>query len=365
MDEFITGNTELNLEFNIENEADASIANNPSLTMCRFILTDDSVNLNKERIPLDEFDNLIRTGMYMPIKMAVGSINDGHDNALPLGVISHLKKVNNQIYGLAALWGKERPEDINYIKERYNKKEPLQLSWEVLYGNSTTSEDGVKDLRETALRAVTLVGMPAYAGRTPIVAVASETGGNEPPKDETLVIKSLGENSNLEDYKLEELEKLQSEKAELLSAKESLLKEKETLVTDNETLKNSVSTLTTELDATKTELVSTKTQLETLVTFKAEIDKKQEDETKFSAIKTKFKEAGLERDDEYFSKNRDTLLGLPDTALDFMIQETVSFPVNASTNTTISSTRIPPVTPRNTSHTTEELAQALRARISK
>ncbi len=148
-----------NVEFGLydpeaENEAFAAISLNPAVTWAKFILTDSEPNLNKQRIPETEFENLIRTGVYMPIKMALGEIKDGHDEAIPIGVISHLKRASNQIQGLAALWDRERPEDIQYIKERYTNKKPLQLSWEVFYEQAVEKEDGIADLTGTALRAV-------------------------------------------------------------------------------------------------------------------------------------------------------------------------------------------------------------------
>jgi hypothetical protein len=317
----VTYNIELELiEETSENEALASIVKNPSVTFCKFILTDDLPNLNKQRVPVEEFASLITSGFLMPLKMAAGEIKDDHKDALPLGVISHLKQVNNQVQGLAALWNRERPEDVKLIKERYANKQPLQLSWEILYDGSTINEDGIEDLHGVNLRAVTLVGMPAYSGRTPIVAVASEN------------------NSIVEEKKLE-LEQLQ---AELESTKASLTAKEE-------------------------QLTAMATELEQLREFKSAVDKVQADAEKLASIKQKFVEAGLEKPDEYFVEKRDMLFAMSSEALDFMIQELVSFAALAATKIeSTSSTKVPPLVSKQVSvPTNSDLVQFLRTNKQK
>lgn len=305
-----------NTEDRVENEAFSALALNPSVTMCRFVLTDDQKNLNNQRIPESEFDNIIKTGVYMPIKMAVGEIKDGHEESTPIGVISHLKKVANQIIGLAALWGRERPDDVKMIKDRYQNKQPLQLSWEMFFSESTIKEDGVEDLLGTALRAITLVGLPAYAGRTPIIAVASE---NKP---------------NLEDKKLEELEKLQTEIEELKAS----------------------------LTAKDTELSTLQAEITVLRDYKSSIEKVKEEETKLASIKSKFSEAGVEKEETYFETNKEMLLGLSSETLDFMIQEMVSFAsIQANKDPKENrASRLPPMQGKVTP-TTKEMVEALKS----
>jgi hypothetical protein len=348
MEDFVTTITEMELDIPKDDEAYASIASNPTLTFCKFILCDNQKNANNERIPEDEFDNLIRTGVYMPIKMAPGKIEDGHDKSTPLGVISHLKKVNSQIFGLAALWERERPEDVNYVRQRYQNKEPLQLSWEILYSDSSTNEDGVKDLKGTSLRAVTLVGRPAYSGRTPIIALASEETNNK-----------------LEENKLEELEKLQSELAELqasLSTKDAELASKTTELDAKEA---ELVAKAAELDAKVAELTQTLEELASLRTFKSEVEEKQAVESKFASIRDKFKDSNLTKDEEYFEKNKEMLLKLPVEALDFMIQEEVAFSSKTVATASNSSTKVPPIPAKTGAYTNEDLAKALKARLQK
>ena len=229
--------------------------------------------------------------------MAVGKINEGHDEAFPIGVITNLAETDDQVRGIAALWNRERPEDVKLIKEAYANKKQLNVSWELLYSDSKIDDDGYEDLYGTTLRAVTLVGLPAYQGRTSVFAVASA-------------------NKDQEDIKLEELDQL----------------------------KEQVSTLEAELQSAKDQLQAFKdleTELISLREYKASIDAETQKAEKLQAIKAKFTEAGLEKDDEYFETNQTILLGLEDTALDFIIQDMKVFTEKLSQASTKTSNGLP------------------------
>lgn len=303
-------------------EALAAVVANPYITWAKFTLTDDEPNMNKQRVPADEFENLISSGVHMPIKMAYSEISEGHDGTFPIGVITHLKKFKNTIIGLAALWSSERPEDVGIIKDKFNKKEPLNLSWELTYASSKEDEDsGVTDLLGVNLKAATLVGIPAYAGRTQILAVASENDKG--------------------DKTLEEMEKIQ--------------KQLEDSLKENEELKNKVADLETSASTINTEL-------EELRAFKSDIVAEQEKIEKLDTIKNKFSEAGIEKDDAYFVEKGDILLGLSDESLDFFIQEAVAFASkNEEDKETEASTKIPNfVAEKPKKVDLKELAKSLR-----
>jgi hypothetical protein len=276
----------------VEDEAFAStITHNPTVTWTKFVLVDDQPNANKQRVPEEEFENLIKTGVFMPIKMAEGKINDGHDGARPIGVITHLKRFKNQILGLAALWSREHPDDVEYIKQAYASGKQLQLSWEILFSEPTVA-DGIEELRNTTLRAVTLVGLPSYSGRTPILEVASKK-------------------TNEEEESMEELEQLRKDLADLkltLAEKETLLSGKDVAISSKDE-----------------ELATLKSERDSLAEFKATIDKQRDEAEKLQGIKVQFKEAGLEKDDEYFEKNKSMLLSFEQPELDFFMQEVLSF----------------------------------------
>lgn len=284
----ITFNTEFSFVEEQFDEAFASVSLNPSFRWVKFILTDDKPNLNKTRIPVEEFDNLIRTGIHAPIKMASKKIREGHEDSIPLGTITALRKDGDKVEGLAALWSLEREEDVQLIKQSYDEGKPLNLSWEVFYKDAEEEEGGVTALRGTILRATTLVGMPAYAGRTPILQVASV---DKNPEDNTL-----------------ELEELQKQLDELKA--------------EFETKKTELETLVSSKDA---EIEQLKKDNQELAQFKSEVETKKAEDEKVASIKTKFVESGIEKPEDYFETNREFLLTLDEKALDFMLQELVAF----------------------------------------
>lgn len=280
------------LQLIVDNELqDYSLASknlNPLLTYVRFVLTDDKPNANGVRIPHEEFSNLVITGMYMPIKMAIGEISEGHEGSVPLGVITHLREDRDTIRGIAALWNKERPSDVAYIKERYAEGKPLDLSWEIGFEDYEEDEAGIKNLKGCVLRATTLVGMPAYgSGRTSITDV-------EMSDDKTQ------EETNVDDTK--ELLRLQTENESLLAEVEELKKKQ-----------------ITEEQAEKLE------QYDGLLEFKTMVEAEAARLEKLESIKNKFSEAGVEKDDSYFVENESKLLAMEDTeTLDFFISNLVS-----------------------------------------
>ena len=371
-------------------EAFASVMFNPTVMWAKFVLTDDMRNGNGQRIPREEFSNLIRSGLHMPVKMARGEISRGHDGSEPLGSITHLKEVSmpdgtNAIVALAALWGQERPADVSFIKQRFAEQNPVDISWEILYEDySYNEEQNSLDLLGTVLRAATIVGDPAYQGRTRVLSVAAKKWSkayiSELPNtaflyvngeeklfpivdsegmvdrtrlrdaiaelaDSKLPSEIIEEKTELverlisqfesgasieqvtslfvsntdftEEEELKTIEELQAQVAEMepkltdalsqLEAKEALLAERDTEI---ETLKQQVSANDEELTA--------------LRLFKAELDAAAEKEEKLNAIKTKFTEAGITKDEEYFAQNSEKLLGMEESTLDFMIQELVA-----------------------------------------
>jgi len=366
-------------------EAYASLMLNPAVTWAKFILTDDQPNDNRHRVPQTEFHNLIKSGLHMPVKMAYGKINEDHDDAFPLGVITHLKQEDNKVVALAALWTEERPSDVRYIKDKVAAKEPVNVSWEILFGDFT-EEDGVVDLKDTSLKAATIVGIPAYAGRTPILAVAAKKWSKayvtQLPDSAFLHVESreaVDEEGNTiqnitrqfpmrnSDGNLD-AERAVTSIAEISAS--SLSDEKKTAymeianklikdASDNQTkpveieagninseestldelneLKNKIAQLESELAAKVAEVTEAQemlasrdeqlTELESLREFKANADAEKDEIEKLALVKTKFEEVGIAKEDAYFVDNKDFLLKVAadEDTLAFMLQELVSF----------------------------------------
>jgi len=278
-----------------EDDAFASLTLNPTLRWLKFILTDDQPNENKQRIPQEEFDNLIKSGINMPIKMAAGDIADGHDGSFAIGVITHLKQVANKIEGLAALWSKERPDDVNLILNEFDSGTPPQISWEVPFTDEVKDENGISTLKGIILRAATLVRRPAFAGRTPILAIAATE--IKPIEAEA----NIEEDINMTDDKLKVLEDQLAEATDKITELEGQLKEK----TDG--------------------FAAVETELTDLREFKASIDKDTEEAEKLASVRTKFAEAEIKKSDEYFVENKERFLALDEAGLEFMVQEMSAF----------------------------------------
>jgi hypothetical protein len=295
-------------------EAFAAFMLNPTVTWAKFILTDDRTNANGERIPKEEFKNLMKSGIHMPIKMAMGEISPGHPETKPLGTITHLKEVSldggiSAIVAIAALWGQERPADVEFIKTRFASKLPVDVSWEILYEDAKLNAQlGSMDLEGTVLRAATIVGNPAYQGRTPFLSIAAKKVSKAEEEPATNSETTISEEALMD---TKELEARVAELEPQLSEVQTKLTQSETLLTEKE---NEITRLTEENTAKETELV-------TLREYKASIEAETARVEKLEQIKTKFVEAGLTKDDEYFNTNSDKFFKMDDDSLSFFIQE--------------------------------------------
>lgn len=343
--------------------ATSATVTNPAVSWAKFVLTDDKPNGNKQRIPKEEFPNLIKSGVYMPIKMAKGVIRDGHEVSEPIGVITNLMEQGNQILGLAALWTGERTDDVGLIKDLIKQHKKVNLSWEILFRDSNITADGIEELRGTFLRASTIVNRPAYGDRTPILAIAAKNSPaylDDLPDDAFLYVQELDGakirtfpfmdrngnidrellTSSLEEIKASTLQETLA--AELISKATSLLEEKveDVKEPDTEDIKlDELETLKTELESAKSALEDSKAVLEakeqailekeaelvTLREFKASIEAAASKAEKLGQIKEKFNTSGITKEDSYYVDNEEFLLGLSEAALDFLLQELVAF----------------------------------------
>jgi hypothetical protein len=281
---FSAKEVQLLIEAELENLMLASKNLNPLLTYVKFILTDDKPNSNNNRIPKEEFANIIKSGLFMPLKMAFGGISENHEDSFPIGVITHLREDDDKIRGIGALWNKERPEDVDFIKKRYAEGKPLDLSWEIGYKDSSLDENGIEILRGCILRATTLIGIPAYQGRTNITDV--DMANKDSNKEERNVEKELEKlRAELDEYKgrVAELEKTQK----------------------------------TEEDIQRLE------EFNSLKEFKDNVEAEAARLEKLTSIRNSFSKAGVSRDDKFFEENEDLLLTLDEVegALAFFIAQ--------------------------------------------
>jgi len=348
---------------NSDDKAYAGLNLNPLVRWMKFVLTDDKPNANGNRIPREEFPNLIRTGHYMPIKTAeMNGPERRHFNARPIGTITHLKIEDDKILGLAALWETEHPEDVKEIVKRFENGEQIDLSWEIAYTDSEIEEDGTEVLKGTALLGTTIVDIPAYQGRTPVLSVAEDTvesekwsrkyindlpdsaflyiepGGKKDDEGKTTprrlrhlpykdkdgkidrahlvnAIQRLSQENTGKGWLTEELRKKLLEKAKKLLEK---LKE------ESEMEEEKLAEALNKIQELEDKLKEYEAELESLRAYKEEVERREAEIARFKAIKEKFIEAGIEKPDEYFEENREKLLAMSEDALDFMLQEMVA-----------------------------------------
>lgn len=412
----------------------ASFMLNPTVTWAKFILTDDRKNANNQRIPKEEFANLMKSGIHMPVKMAIGEISRGHTDSRPLGVITHLKETpmpdgSSAIIALAALWGEERPADVGFIKDRFGNGQPVNVSWEILYSESSFNNDtNSMDLTDTVLRAATIVGEPAYEGRTQFLSVAAKKWSKayieSLPNDAFLYVNREGErylpikdlDGKVDRTKLNDameslgqlglpgdvmkqkkavltqlisrfeagasLEEVTEEFAALIPKAEEVNKMNleelqaafDAKVAELETANASLTakdTLLAEKDteiASLTEKITTiETELTPLKELKASIEAKAENEAKLEEVKKKFVEAEIEKTDEYFTTNSEKLLAMDEGQLSFMLQELKAFASEKPALSTSSvGTKIPPLNGEDTSELSiSDMAEYLRTRGKK
>ncbi len=146
----------------------------PLQTRMKLVLTPFTPNVNKQGIPREEADNFIRTALYQPLKMRVGSKKpQGHDYATPLGLITSaaVEIIDNEevIVGEAILWKDEFANEDKMLREL----ERVDTSWEVYYTELEETND-IQWLRGVTFAGTCIVDNPAYAGKTPVLAIAEK-----------------------------------------------------------------------------------------------------------------------------------------------------------------------------------------------
>lgn len=203
-----TANFILAARFLEPNELEAFAAEqDPFKTWIQFVFTDDKPNDNKQRVPKSEFANLVKTARYMPIKKVVGGVGDTHDGAVPMGSIASTKIVEEnsvtRIEGLAALWNKEFPDDIGFLRQKFANGDSINFSWEIGYTEAVEDAEypGVETLTGCSTRAATIVAMPAYGDRTRVLAMAAVGESFEERMDKLDSVLSLLEQIETDGYK--------------------------------------------------------------------------------------------------------------------------------------------------------------------
>jgi len=140
-----------------------------------FTFTDYQANANKQGVQKSEAENLIRTGLYMPVKVNyLGDGVGGHHGAVPIGPIISLAEVDDRLVGKAIVWRDEYADVVNYLETASKEDGGVQFSWELYYTDSEKDQNNVEWLKNCVVAAATIVDVPAYGGRTALISFAEE-----------------------------------------------------------------------------------------------------------------------------------------------------------------------------------------------
>lgn len=150
----------------------------PFLTKIKFIFADNHGNGNNQGIEEEDFDEIAKSSIHMPIKMRFSySGVGGHEHSTPIGhIVSMTKEIDGehaQLVGEAVLYSEEYPEEVGFLKETFAEGKAPGISWELAYVDSVV-KNGIEWLKQVVTRAATFVKTPAYESRTPLLAIAEE-----------------------------------------------------------------------------------------------------------------------------------------------------------------------------------------------
>ncbi len=149
----------------------------PFATMAKFIFADDKPNGNHQGVKVEEFPNIIKSAVGMPIKMNFTGMGvSNHGGSIPIGHIKNLEAsidgTTNLLIAEAMLWKEEFPDEIDYLKVAYAEGKAPGISYEIAFKDYDT-EDGTQWIKDTTTMAATFVHNPAYGSRTHLLALAS------------------------------------------------------------------------------------------------------------------------------------------------------------------------------------------------
>lgn len=292
---------------------------NPFLTVARFVFTDDkgaplstALATGKQGIEAEDFDQIIKTAMDMPVKMNfTGEKAANHTGSYVIGHMRKMAKISegdtNKLVAEAVLYNEEYRDEVNYLKKAFADGEAPGISYEVAYESSIIKE-GVEWIKELVTCAATFVGKPAYGTRTALLALASSKNDEQFVQTmKTLVAQAEGAKgiiptpSNKGGKNVEELEKAQQ---------------------DVERFKAEAETKTAEITKLSEAITAKDTEISTLKEQIATIEREKLIETR----NRRFTESGftLEANAEKADKKKAFWLSLSDEAFDEYLEDLIA-----------------------------------------
>lgn len=285
---------------------------NPDLGWLEFVLTDSKPNANKQGIPAEAFSRLVETGLYMPVKIAEDGIRMDHSNALPLGPITKLESNAEQVKGKAAIWKRERPNIYSLLKDMRDEGEAINISWELAYTQSSEDENGVTWLQDPRLLAATVVGNPAYGGRTQVFSMASEDVLDA-------IMQKVSKGQELAKEEIEQLSTAISKNQDQ-EGREAGLNGDEKTMEELEKLKEEYSELQEKYDSLATNLEEVQVEHDDLLQYKEEKEEAERRETVLSNRISALKEAGIEVTEDDVEEKAEIWLSMSDDGFASLVE---------------------------------------------
>ena len=161
-------------------------SDHPLITTAKFIFADDRPNGNAQAIPFEEFDNVAKSAIGMPVKINFRKVKKtngsqgeatSHVGSYPIGHIRRMETItaddgSHQLIAYADLWSEEFPDIVGWLKDAYANGDAPGISWELKYREGIL-KDGIEWLKGVIASAATFVHAPAYGPRTALLALAS------------------------------------------------------------------------------------------------------------------------------------------------------------------------------------------------
>lgn len=268
----------------------------------KFVFTDFQPNGNKQGVPTKEAQNVASTAMFMPVKINYSDKPLGHENAVPIGPITSVNVTEENILGEAIFWADEYPDIAEWLAEASKKDGGVQFSWELYFGKSEKDDNGVEWLNDIVTAGITIVGNPAYQGRTPLLAFSEQQ-----------------EEVEVDKVKVQEmLTTLYSTLNETLASKPE----------NDDDFDTAFNTIVTKLNTTLTTLKESNSNLESEVTklkeFKESVENKAAELAQLKSIRDKMLSEGIELSDEEFDARSGIFLKMNDEMLDLYIKDLAS-----------------------------------------
>lgn len=147
----------------------------PLQSTLTFVFTDFLPNANRQGVPVEEAQNVIDTGLHMPVKLKLSGENAaGHYKAKPIGPITAMRLEGDRIIGEAIVWRDEFPTEVEFLETASAEEGGVQFSWELYHHGDYVDQSGVQWLTGIVTAGIAIVDVPAYRGRTPLLSIAEE-----------------------------------------------------------------------------------------------------------------------------------------------------------------------------------------------